>query len=764
MAKKKNKKTEEKPSFWESISDEVKHYVLSVIFFAFSFLFFFSAFGGAGVVGEKLHSGVTFLFGVGYYITPILFLLLGISYLRSEVDRAMPLPITVGSILFVISALGFLSTLSARGVLSEGAGGLLGKGIALPMLSLFDFWVTIIFLAAIFLISIVLIFDRTPKDLFFFWKREREDDEYIDEELYDDVAVEDAEEDVDEEDEEDGEEDEEGDEEESAQKKTAAEKIKDMFSPDSAGPSMGDAYISDVEFTPPPLKLLARDSGKPNFGDIKANSMIIKRTLQNFGIRVEMGEVDVGPTVARYALKPAEGTRISRIVQLKNDLSMSLAAHPLRIEAPIPGKSLVGIEIPNSAKKTVGLGTLFAEEEFKNSPKPLLVALGKGVSGNPHFANLAKMPHLLIAGATGAGKSVTVHTLINSLLFRNPPEYLKFIMVDPKRVELSFYNKIPHLLNPVIFDAKKAIRALNWAAVEMERRYEILEAERVRDIESYHSTVYEPAMQQLKRKREKGDPEAIEKAEAEMPPRMPFIVIVIDEISDLMALHARELEASVVRLAQKSRAVGIHLILSTQRPSVNVITGLIKANIPTRIALQVTSQVDSRTILDQVGAESLLGAGDMLYLSSDMSKPVRIQSAYISEKEIKAVTKHLIDSYKHQLPDEVDLDEGMEGVYNQELASSLSVSESEDDVDERFDEAKETVITLGKASTSLLQRKMGLGYSRAAKIVDQLEEAGVIGPPNGSKPRDVYATADESGEDDYDEQDGEDVYEEDERM
>ena len=500
------------------------------------------------------------------------------------------------------------------------------------------------------------------------------------------------------------------------------------------------------EYVPPPLSLLERDKGKPVVGDVKANANIIKRTLANFGIDVEMDEVSIGPSVTRYALKPAEGVKLSRIVALQNDLSLALAAHPLRIEAPIPGKSLVGIEIPNTTKTTVGLGTLFSTEEFQTSEKPLLVSLGKGISGKSHFANVAKMPHLLIAGATGSGKSVTIHALIVSLLYRLSPEKLKFIMIDPKRVELTLYNKIPHLLTPVITEAKKAILSLKWAAKEMDRRYDILQAAGVRDVDSYHKNIYEPSLKKVKVKKD-GE----EVAEERGPDPMPYIVIVIDELADIMQTYPRELEAGIVRLAQMSRAVGIHLMLSTQRPSVNVITGLIKANIPARLALQVASQVDSRTILDTVGAEKLLGAGDMLYLSGEMSKPTRIQCAYISEGEVKKVVKYLIDSHIEELGDEINLTENAvkndNAIFSATLDNSLDGSLSDPlgemggegggDDDDMYEQAKQVVIEAGKASTSYIQRKLRVGYSRAARLMDLLEERGVIGAADGSKPRTV---------------------------
>ena len=490
-------------------------------------------------------------------------------------------------------------------------------------------------------------------------------------------------------------------------------------------------------YTPPPLELLSRDSGKPQAGDIKANANIIKRTLQNFGIEVEMDEVSIGPSITRYSLKPAEGVKLSRIVGLQKELSLALAAHPLRIEAPIPGKSLVGIEMPNNTKTIVTLGSLFSLPDFKDSPKPLLVTLGRGISGLAHFTDLAKMPHLLIAGTTGSGKSVVIHTLIASLLYRNSPENLRFIMIDPKRVELTLYNKIPHLLTPVLTDPKKAILSLRWAAKEMERRYDILEAESVRDIFSYHENVLGPALLNFNKKVEKGlGEEEKEEIEAKLPETMPYIVIVIDELADIMSTYPREMEAGIVRLAQMSRAVGIHLVLSTQRPSTEVITGLIKANVPARIALQVPSQIDSRTIIDMPGAEKLLGAGDMLYLSADSSKPQRIQAAYIAEEEVKKVAKFLANSYQDEIPDEVTLTD------NEPRSGSLfstSLGDNEDDSDdELYENARETVIELGRASTSLLQRKLRIGYSRAARLLDMLEERGVVGRGDGAKPREVF--------------------------
>jgi S-DNA-T family DNA segregation ATPase FtsK/SpoIIIE len=476
---------------------------------------------------------------------------------------------------------------------------------------------------------------------------------------------------------------------------------------------------ADSTYIRPPLSILATTSGKPGTGDIKAQQNLIKRTLQNFGIEVEMDDVSIGPTVTRFALKPAEGVKLSRIVALQNDLALALAAHPIRIEAPIPGKSLVGIEVPNKSKSMVGLGTLLADDQFENTSKKLLVALGKGVTGKSYFDDIAGMPHLLIAGTTGSGKSVTVHNLIMSLIYKHGPEDVRFIFVDPKRVELTQYNNIPHLLTPVIKEPKKAILALKWAAKEMERRYDILENHTCRDIGSYRAQVWEPYAA-LKKKDDVSAPE-----------KMPYIVIIIDELADIMQAYPRELEAAIVRLAQMSRATGIHLMLSTQRPSVNVITGLIKANIPSRLALQVASQIDSRTILDGPGAETLLGHGDMLYLGAKMSKPERMQAANVTEEEIKK-TVQFIKKNNDLAADEISIGEQLDAD-----KSIVTASFDDDEEDELYEEARRVVEEAGKASTSYIQRKLKVGYSRAARLIDILEERGVVGPADGSKPREV---------------------------
>ena len=639
---------------------------------------------------------------------------------------------SIGGLVLFLSGLGIISTISF--MISKDlslVGGVVGYYVSLPLIKIFYVYFTLVFLLALVLISILVIFDVHLADLI--WWRKDEDEENEKKDAKGVSADLDAAELK------------KMDEARKASDKNTAnnddkQKLKDATDTknkqDEFTLSM-PAHIGRVshnEFVPLPLSLLEGDKGKPGVGDIKANANIIKRTLQNFGISVEMDEVSIGPSITRYALKPAEGVKLSRIVALHNDLALALAAHPIRIEAPIPGKSLVGIEIPNSVKTTVGLANLIGDPEYQNSNKPLLVTLGKGISGKSYFANLGKMPHLLIAGATGSGKSVTIHAIITSLLYRNTPENLKFIMIDPKRVELTLYNKIPHLLTPVVTEAKKAILALKWAAKEMDRRYDILESESVRDIESYHKNILAPAVKKL------DDEERAElEAAGKIPETLPYIVIVIDELADIMQAYPRELESAIVRLAQMSRAVGIHLIVSTQRPSVNVITGLIKANIPARIALQVSSQIDSRTILDASGAEKLLGAGDMLFQSGDMSQPNRIQSAFISETELKNVVKFLVEN-NDAIPEAgIDLSNTQPQEKNSIFDAVNNADEFGDDDDDLYEQAREEIIHAGKASTSYLQRKLRIGYARAARLMDMMEERGVIGAADGSRPRDVIA-------------------------
>ncbi len=713
---------EPRASLFEGLSDETRHSVIAILFFVIGIFFSIAPFGKAGLVGSSIYSGFEYLLGVGYFILPLLLFLLGVSFFRASRPN-LAMTASIGAFLFLFSTLGLVNIFSGN-----NAGGLLGKLFSIPLIKLFDTYVATLFLIAFLAISFLVMFNTQPNfsALLFWRKKEGEPEEIEDEEMEIKGLPKETKEETPKV------------ETEEIKPKLAAviAKVKDLGKKDDES-GIHLIQAMNTAYTPPPLSLLEGDRGKPGVGDIKANASIIKRTLAQYSITVEMDEVSIGPSVTRYALKPAEGVKLSRIVGLQNELSYALAAHPLRIEAPIPGQSLVGIEVPNATKTVVGLKTLFSSDEYQQSPKPLLLGLGRGVSGKLYFADLAKMPHVLIAGATGSGKSVTIHAIINSLLYRNSPENLRFIMIDPKRVELTLYNKIPHLLTPVITDAKKAILALKWAAKEMDRRYNILEAEAVRDISSYHKNIVEPAFKAAEKKKAKGG----EEDEAALPEKMPYIVIILDELADIMQTYPRELESAIVRLAQMSRAVGIHLILSTQRPSVNVITGLIKANVPARVALQVASQIDSRTILDASGAEKLLGAGDMLYMSGEMSKPTRIQSAFMSETEVKEVVKYLAGLSTDKLPDEINFSQGsISNERDSVFSSSFDEDEGNDD-DDLYEDARMIVIEAGKASTSYLQRRLKVGYARAARLIDMLEDRSVIGPGDGAKPREVLEKA-----------------------
>ncbi|MGB9743391.1 MAG: DNA translocase FtsK [Minisyncoccales bacterium] len=474
----------------------------------------------------------------------------------------------------------------------------------------------------------------------------------------------------------------------------------------------------------PPLELLEKDRGKAAAGDVITNSAIIKKTLENFGLSVEMSEVNIGPTVTQYTLKPAEGIKLSKITALSNNLALALASHPIRIEAPIPGKSLVGIEVPNKIRCQIRLRDLIANPEFQNNPSYLTIVLGKDVSGAACYADLAKMPHLLVAGATGTGKTIFLNSLILSLLYRNSPENLRFILVDPKRVEFSAYRDLPHLLAPVIFDAVKTVNALKWLTNEMERRFDLLSTNDSRNIESYNKKILK---------------------EKEKP--MPYIILIIDELADLMAAKGREMEAGIVRLAQMARAVGIHLVVATQRPSVEVITGLIKANITSRVTFQVASQVDSRTILDMAGAEKLLGSGDMLFISADTSKPKRIQGAYVSEKEVEKVTTYIRNQKEilkqEQKLTENHLAEDLQRILETGEGENLLFDEFTGEEDPLYEEAKRIIIETQKASASFLQRKLRIGYARAARLLDMLEKEGIVGPADGAKPREILLKKDD---------------------
>jgi S-DNA-T family DNA segregation ATPase FtsK/SpoIIIE len=659
------------------LPEELKRYLIGIFFLFLSIFFLLSNFKKGGILGEKFLSFSISLFGnfATKFFLPIFLFLASLSYFLSQYKRIF-LPILIS---FLLISFG-VSALSES--LKEKTGGFFGKILIKPLFKFFGPLLTNLILLFLILSGIyilALLFKKGEKievkPSFFkrifapSFKVKKIEEKKIEEKKP-----------------------------EITEKKEIKEKVETF----------------QFEYQRPPLELLEKDQGTPAAGDIKQNIAIIKKTLENFGIQVEMGEVNVGPTVTQYTLKPAEGVKLSKITSLSNDLALALASHPIRIEAPIPGKSLVGIEVPNKVRTLVRLRNLIADPQFQNHPSPLCFVLGRDVSGNPAFADLARMPHLLVAGATGTGKTIFLNSLILSLVYRNSPKVLKFILVDPKRVEFPVYSDLPHNLTDVIFDVQKTINALRWLVEEMERRFKTLASFKTRDIFSFNKI-------------------SIEK---QIPP-MPYIVLIIDELADLMAARGRELEAAIVRLAQLARAVGIHLVLATQRPSSEVITGLIKANITSRITFQVASQVDSRTVIDMAGAEKLLGRGDMLFLSAESPKPKRIQGAFVSEKEVQRVVEYLSSKY------EKERIESLEEKLAEEIGEVEFAEGGEELEDPLYEEAKRVVIEAKKASASLLQRRLKIGYARAARLLDILEKRGVVGPPRGAKPREVYIKEEE---------------------
>ena len=482
--------------------------------------------------------------------------------------------------------------------------------------------------------------------------------------------------------------------------------------------------VEDENYEYPPVELLSKASKKTIKGGAKAltdTATKLQKTLYSFGVSAKVENVSVGPAITRYELKPAEGVRVSKIANLADDIALNLAAETIRIEAPIPGKQAVGIEVPNKEKESVHLREVLESDEFKANKSKLTVALGKDVAGNIQLADIAKMPHVLIAGSTGSGKSVCINTIITSIIYNAKPSEVKLVMVDPKVVELSVYNGIPHLLIPVVTDPKKAAGALAWAVQEMDDRYNKFASKGVRDLKGYNK--------------------AIEKEEG--VGKLPQIVIIVDELADLMMVAAKDVEEAICRLAQKARAAGMHLVIATQRPSVDVITGLIKANIPSRIAFAVSSQVDSRTILDSIGAEKLLGKGDMLFFPTGAPKPVRVQGAFVSDEEVEKIVDFIKQNGTATYSEDI-----LESIENSnKTEKELAQEQAEDDEADPFlADAIQTVVETGQASTSFIQRRFKVGYARAGRIIDQMEERGIISGYQGSKPREVLMTLEKLNE------------------
>lgn len=716
-----------------NLDPDTKRSIIGVLILLLGAISMLSLFDLAGSWGIYLAKTIIFLFGWGRWAAPLLILLLGVFVFNHD-KHFVKGSTYVGLFIFLVSLQSslhyFISNDLWRAAISEGrGGGYLGFFFASTFFKLIGFWGGLIVIIGLLIISFMVMFNAPLYRLvgseswlarlifhpikFIFnkvFRHGEEDEEELEEE--DEKEAESEEEII----------DEEidtgfavhGIKEESASAKIFKGEPEFMKSKTDDNGTIEEEKTwkkSNVSIDLP-LDMLNGKIGKPTSGDIKNNMDIIKRSLENFGINVEMGEVSVGPTVTQYTFKPSDGIKLSRITNLSNDLALALAAHPIRIEAPIPGRSLVGVEVPNQAKAIVGLHEILSDKDFKERKSNLLLALGKDVSGKAWMYEIAKMPHLLVAGATNSGKSVCLNTIIISLLYQNNPDDLKFIMVDPKRVELPIYNGIPHLLTPVITEVPKTINALKWCLNEMDRRFEMLSKVGKKNIQSFNMGV------------RKGED------------KMPYLVFIVDELADLMVAASKDIEGSIIRLAQMARAVGIHLILATQRPSVDVITGLIKANMPARIAFAVASGTDSRTILDSLGAEKLLGRGDMLFVTAELSKPKRLQGAFVSDNEIKKIVRYIKEN-----GGEANYIEGV--TERQKKISGIAgvgINGASDDDDELLEEAKEVIINSGKASASYLQRRLSVGYARAARLIDILEDMGVVGPSRGAKPREILIT------------------------
>lgn len=673
-----------------------------------AFLLLLGGFGVGGPLPVNLFHWIYLVLGWAAYITPIALLYWGIYKFKAE-DNKIPLPNLFGMLAVLLFSSGLFYTMfatkSSQGDWSGGHGGGIGEVFGNAILTALDRVPTALILFVLTLMSVFFAFGISPKVLLkladLFKRPEREEDsdlaalkakaaEQPNFKLNEGVPVVHHK----------------GEPQQPARLmtlKNTAEKL--------TGTENHQALTtaSDPNWQFPSIDLLNQKQDKADAGDVNANAQAIHDTFSNFNIDVEMEGANIGPRVTQYTLKPPTGVKLTKITALENNLALDLAAHSIRMEAPIPGKRAVGIEVPNVKSATVRLSSILTSSEWQKMTSPLSFAIGKDISGTPVVADLAKMPHLLVAGQTGSGKSVMINDILTSLLYRNSPADLKLILVDPKQVELKPYDDIPHLLTPVLTEPEKCISALKWAVAEMERRYRTLAEERKRSIIEYNNL-----------KKEEG---------------MPYIVIVIDELADLMMMAARDVEALIVRIAQKARAVGIHLVLATQRPSVDVITGLIKANVPARIAFTTASQVDSRTIIDQVGAEKLLGQGDMLLLTADMPKPKRVQGAFIDEPETAKITDFIRMQRPPQYDDEVvsqPVQIGKGGVV------SGGSSDAEDDM---WKDAVQVVIDNRKASTSLLQRRLRIGYGRAARLVETMEEQGIVGPADGSRPREVLVSS-----------------------
>ena len=695
------------------IKTEAKRTIFGVILVAFALLSFLAFFSSAGIFGNSINKTGGFVFGIGKFALPFVLLYIGIKLLiKTKTVTGLyyvKLIALFTSFILFLGLLQFLQFDNSAEALNDAkngmGGGYIGYYIGLWLEYIFGEFGGIIAIITGMSISVIIVLNRAIHiDWIVDWLSslfaQNEQTDAPDDKLKENVNLQPS---------------------RIFNQKSEVDESPEKSNLESTKPITNKTpeWMKENQFSLPKVDLLEKgkvDDG-PKSGDTQKSSGIIKSTLSTFGIEVEMGKIDVGPSVTRFMLRPSNGIKLSRITALQNDLALAMAAQSIRIEAPIPGMSYVGVETPNAKRATVRMREIMESREFNDNDFHLPLALGMDVMNKVVVFPLEKMPHLLIAGATGAGKSMGLNAMILSMLYKNPPSKLKFIFIDPKRVELSTYNGIPHLLTPAIVNPDKAMNALNWCVGEMEKRYETLARVGARNIFTYNEKIVAGTL-----KSEDGQ-------ELEI---MPFIVIVIDELADLMSSHKKEVEGSIVRIAQMARAVGIHLILATQRPSTDVITGLIKANLPSRMSFQVASQIDSRTVLDMMGAEKLLGMGDMLFLGGDLGKPQRIQGPFVPENEVKSVVNWLKSQGENEYNNSITESESPKQIYY-----DGGVDYGNEGTDSLFEESKDLVLQTGKGSASLLQRRLKVGYARAARLLDELEEAGIVGPAEGSKPRDV---------------------------
>ncbi len=700
----------------------------AVFLIAVSILFVVAWFKAGGPVLEWLHNAALSSVGYAVYIIPLLFVYIAVEIFRAE-ENKLPFVVKLATALLIVWVAGLFGLMkNAEG---QTTGGFIGDTVNSGMLALVDSGVAAFIYSLLILVTALFVLRVSPftviKKLWDLMRRDLgEQDENVavmrkaasadapksqmigELKLNAGVPTLDPNE---------------------KEKGSHLSSLRGSIKQDKAAEEQAALVaVNDPNWQAPSLELLEKKQSPADAGDVQQNAQIIRDTLAEFNIEVEMEGANIGPKVTQYTLKPPSGVKLTRITALETNIALNLAAQSLRIEAPIPGQRAVGIEVPNRKAADVRLHGILTSKQWKNTPEPLSFAIGKDISGEAVVGELNKMPHLLIAGQTGSGKSVMINTLLTSLLYRNSPSEMKLILVDPKQVEMAPYEDIPHLLTPVITEPEKTISALKWAVNEMERRYKLLAEEKIRDIKSYNQKI-QSGGKKLSVPDEDGNEQRVDEG------AMPYIVVVIDELADLMMVAARDVEALIVRLAQKARAVGIHLVLATQRPSVDVITGLIKANIPARIAFTVASQIDSRTILDQVGAEKLLGQGDMLILTPSMSKPKRIQGAWVMDEEVVKITDHLRMQSAPQYNDEIV----SQPVQLNGKGGVVMDFDGHGD-DDMYKDAVRVVVESGKASTSLLQRRLRVGYARAARIIEEMEEQGIIGPADGSRPREVLVS------------------------